>query len=46
MKDFNEYRHYLTRLKLEAEQILGQQEVGKAGCSGAQDGGAQGWGVP
>ncbi|XP_017594521.1 PREDICTED: fibrous sheath-interacting protein 2-like [Corvus brachyrhynchos] len=28
VKDFNEYRHYLTRLKLEAEQILGQQEEG------------------
>ncbi|XP_041877642.1 fibrous sheath-interacting protein 2 isoform X3 [Corvus kubaryi] len=28
VKDFNEYRQYLTRLKLEAEQILGQQEEG------------------
>ncbi|XP_063258330.1 uncharacterized protein LOC134553037 [Prinia subflava] len=28
-KEFNEYRHYLTRIKLEAENILRQQEESK-----------------
>lgn len=35
-KEFNDYRHYLTRIKLQSEKILGQQEVGKV-CSGAWD---------
>lgn len=26
LKEFNEYRHYLTRIKLQLEKILGQQE--------------------
>ncbi|XP_066186565.1 fibrous sheath-interacting protein 2 [Sylvia atricapilla] len=36
-KEFNDYRHYLTRIKLQIEKILGQQEVGKTLCSGARD---------
>ncbi|CAN8190842.1 unnamed protein product [Coccothraustes coccothraustes] len=28
VKEFNEYRQYLTRIKLQSEQILGQQEEG------------------
>ncbi|TRZ08472.1 hypothetical protein HGM15179_018631 [Zosterops borbonicus] len=27
-KEFNDYRHYLTRIKLQSEKILGQQEEG------------------
>ncbi|CAN8191624.1 unnamed protein product [Coccothraustes coccothraustes] len=30
VKEFNEYRQYLTRIKMESEQILGQEKVGKA----------------
>lgn len=37
MKEFNEYRQYLTRIKLQIDKILRQQEVGKALCSGARD---------
>lgn len=32
MKEFNEYRQYLIRLKLEAEKKFRQEEAGKAGC--------------
>ncbi|KAM7037879.1 fibrous sheath-interacting protein 2 [Acridotheres tristis] len=28
LKEFNEYRHYLTRIKLQLQKILGQQEEG------------------
>ncbi|XP_077043313.1 uncharacterized protein LOC143695387 [Agelaius phoeniceus] len=29
VKEFNEYRQYLTRTKVQSEQILGQQEISK-----------------
>ncbi|GAB0197181.1 hypothetical protein GRJ2_002183400 [Grus japonensis] len=32
LKEFNEYRQYLTRLKLEAEKMARQEKVGKAEC--------------
>ncbi|XP_019466694.1 fibrous sheath-interacting protein 2 [Meleagris gallopavo] len=32
LKEFNEYRQYLTRLKLEREKIKRQKEVGKTWC--------------
>ncbi|XP_031467896.1 fibrous sheath-interacting protein 2-like [Phasianus colchicus] len=32
LKEFNEYRQYLTRLKLEQEKIKRQEEVGKTWC--------------
>ena len=32
LKEFNEYRQYLTRLKLEREQTQRREEVGKAQC--------------
>lgn len=33
LKEFNEYRQYLTTLKLEAEKMHTREEVGKAECS-------------
>ena len=30
LKEFNEYRQYLTTLKLEAEKMVLREEVGKA----------------
>lgn len=35
LKEFNEYRQYLTTLKLEAEKTFMREEVGKAECSWA-----------
>ena len=33
LKEFNEYRQYLTTLKLEAENTFRREEVGNADCS-------------
>lgn len=35
LKELNEYRQYLTTLKLEAEKMFVREEVGKAECSWA-----------
>lgn len=46
LKEFNDYRQYLTTLKLEAEKMFIQEEVeqSRVFVDAAQRHGAEGWG--
>lgn len=49
LKEFNEYRQYLTTLKLKAEKMYMREEVGKPPpkfVGTGQRHGAEGWGFP